>query len=253
MEMFDLTGKVALVTGGNRGIGFSITRGLAKAGATSIIVNRRTEEGQKAAEDLTREGLKAASIPADITSISSITQMTEKAIKNFGKIDILVNNAGVVVRKASEEITEEDWDYVMDVNLKAVFFCCQAVGKEMMKNKMGRIINISSNISFRLQPIRSVYATSKAGLNHLSRALALDWAKYNINVNVLAPSVTITDMNRKYFLEEHPEALETHLKLTPKNRVAYPDDYVGAAVFLASDAADYITGQVLFVDGGVTL
>jgi len=253
VEIFDLTGKVALVTGGNRGIGFSISRGLAKAGATSIIVNRRAEEGQKAAEALTNEGLKAASIPTDITSIPAVVQMTEKAINDFGKIDILVNCAGVVVRKMPEEITEDDWDYVMNLNLKAVFFCCQSIGKEMIKNGMGRIINISSNVSYRLLPVRSIYSASKAGLNHLTRALAFDWAKYNINVNAIAPNVTITDMNRKYFLEDHPEALEAHLKLTPKNRVAYPDDYVGAAVFLASDAADYITGQVIFVDGGVTL
>jgi NAD(P)-dependent dehydrogenase (short-subunit alcohol dehydrogenase family) len=108
-------------------------------------------------------------------------------------------------------------------------------------------------VSNRLQPIRSVYATSKAAINHLTRALAMEWSKYNINVNALAPSVTITDINRKYFLEEHPEALEAHLKLTPKGRVATPEDYVGAAIFLASDEADYVTGQILYVDGGVTL
>lgn len=253
MEIFDLSGRIAMITGGNRGIGLGIAKGLAVAGATVVIVNRKAAEGQSAAESLKKEGLSAVAIPADVCDTSSIATLLTKVVRDFGKIDVLVNNAGVVVRKPTEEISEEDWDYVMDTNLKAVFFCCQLVGREMLRNKRGKIINISSNVSHRLQPIRSVYATSKAGVNHLTRALAQEWAKYNINVNVIAPSVTITDMNRKYYLEDHPEALEAHLRLTPRGRVAAPEDYVGAAVFLASDAADYVTGQILYVDGGVTL
>ena len=253
MEIFDLSGRIAVVTGGNRGIGLAISRGLATAGATVVIVNRKAPEGQSAAESLRKDGLSAVAIPADVTSTSSINQMVAKVIGDLGRIDILVNNTGVVVKKPATEISEEDWDYVVNTNLKAAFFCCQTVGREMIKNNKGRIINISSNASSKQQPLRSVYSTSKAGLNHLTRALAQEWAKYNINVNVLAPSVTITDMSRKYFMEEHPEALEEHLRLTPKGRVAYPEDYVGAAVFLASDASDYVTGQILFVDGGLTL
>jgi NAD(P)-dependent dehydrogenase (short-subunit alcohol dehydrogenase family) len=253
MELFDLSGKIAVVTGGNRGIGFAIARGLAKAGATAIIANRKAAEGQKAAQSLKKEGLKAAAIPVDVTDASSIAAMVEKAVSDFGKIDILVNNAGVVLRKPAADVSVEEWDYLMNINLRGVFFCCQAVGREMIKNKKGKIINISSNVSNRLQPIRSVYCTSKAGINHLTRALALEWAEHNINVNVLAPTVTITDINRKFFVEEHPEALEWHLKLTPMGRVATPEDYVGTAIFLASSASDYVTGQVVFVDGGVTL
>ncbi|MFQ5997365.1 MAG: SDR family NAD(P)-dependent oxidoreductase [Dehalococcoidales bacterium] len=253
MEIFDLSGRIAIVTGGNRGIGLSIAKGLASAGATIIIVNRRAAEGQSAAESLKKEGLNAVSIPTDVTSTSSIAKMVSKVISDFGKIDILVNNAGIVIRKPAEEFSEEDWDRIMDTNLKGVFFCCQTVGREMIKNKKGKIINVSSNISARVQPIRAAYATSKAGLNHLTRSLAYEWAKYNVNVNALAPTVTITDMNKKYFLEEHPEELETYVGLTPKGRVAYPEDYVGAAIFLASDASNYITGQILYVDGGITL
>jgi len=253
MEIFDLSGKIAIVTGGNRGIGFAIARGLAGAGATAIIANRKAAEGQKAAQSLKKEGLKAAAIPVDVTDASSIAAMVEKAVSDFGKIDILVNNAGVVLRKPAADVSVEEWDYLMNINLRGVFFCCQAVGREMIKNKKGKIINISSNVSHRLQPIRSVYCTSKAGMNHLTRALALEWAEHNINVNVLAPTVTITDINRKFFVEEHPEALEWHLKLTPMGRVATPEDYVGTAIFLASSASDYVTGQVVFVDGGVTL
>ena len=253
MEIFNLTGKTAIVTGGNRGIGLGIARGLASAGANVVIVNRKTADGQNTAESLGKEGLSAVAISADVNDTSSIEKMVSKVISDFEGIDILVNNTGVIVRKPAEEMLEEDWDYIIDTNLKAVFFCCQLVGREMIRNKKGRIINISSNVSYRVSSQRSVYAASKAGLNHLTRALAYEWAKYNINVNVLAPSVTITDLNRKYFVEEHPEALEAHLRLTPKGRVAYPEDYVGAAIFLASDASDYVTGQILFVDGGVTL
>ncbi len=253
MKYFDLSGKVAVVTGGNRGIGFGITKGLAGAGATVVITNRDAAAGQKAAASLEQEGFKVAAVSADVTSVPSIQNMVSRVIGDYGKIDILVNNAAVVLRKPAEDVLEEEWDNLMDLNVRGTFFCCQIVGKEMMRGNGGKIINISSNVAYRLQPIRSVYATSKAAINHLTRALAMEWSKYNINVNVLAPSVTITDINRKYYTEEHPEALEAHLKLTPKGRVATPEDYVGAAIFLASDEADYVTGQILYVDGGVTL
>jgi 2-deoxy-D-gluconate 3-dehydrogenase len=179
--------------------------------------------------------------------------LVARVISEFGKIDILVNSVGVIVRKPAEEVSEEEWDYVIDTNLKGVFFCCQSVGREMIRSKRGRIINISSNIVQRLQPMRVAYAASKAGINHLTRALALEWAKVNINVNAIAPSVTITDINKKFYLEEHRDQLEEHIRLTPKGRVAYPEDYVGAAIFLASDASDYVTGQILYVEGGAAL
>jgi len=230
MKYFDLSGKVAVVTGGNRGIGFGITKGLAGAGATVVITNRDAAAGQKAAASLEQEGFKVAAVSADMTSVPSIQNMVSRVIGDYGKIDILVNNAAVVLRKPAEDVLEEEWDNLMDLNVRGTFFCCQIVGKEMMRGNGGKII-----------------------INHLTRALAMEWSKYNINVNVLAPSVTITDINRKYYTEEHPEALEAHLKLTPKGRVATPEDYVGAAIFLASDEADYVTGQILYVDGGVTL
>jgi len=253
MEIFNLSGRVAIVTGGNRGIGFSIAKGLASSGATVIIANRKAADGQSAAESLKKEGLNAVAIPVDVTSTSSITKLVSKVISDFGKIDILVNCAAVITRKPAEEYPEEEWDRLMNTNLKGVFYCCQAVAREMIKNKKGKIINISSNISARVQVIRAAYATSKAGLNHLTRSLAYEWGKYNINVNVLAPTVTITDINRKYFLEERPEELQKYIEQTPMGRIAEPDDYVGTAIFLASDASNFVTGQVIFVDGGITL
>ena len=253
MDIFELSGRVAIVTGGNRGIGFSIAKGLANSGATIIIANRKAADGQSAAESLKKEGLNAVAIPVDVTSTSSITKLVSKVISDFGKIDILVNCAAVITRKPAEEYPEEEWDRLMNTNLKGVFYCCQAVAREMIKNKKGKIINISSNISARVQVIRAAYATSKAGLNHLTRSLAYEWGKYNINVNVLAPTVTITDINRKYFLEERPEELQKYIEQTPMGRIAEPDDYVGTAIFLASDASNFVTGQVIFVDGGITL
>jgi len=252
MELFDLSGKVAIVTGGNQGIGFGIARGLAAAGATVVIANRRASEGQSAAESLKKEGLNAVAIPTDVSSTSSIAALVSKVISNFGKIDILVNNAGVIVRKPAEDTTEDDWDHIMDTNLRGLFFCCQLVGREMIKRKKGKIINVSSVISQITQPSRSVYAISKAGVSHLTRALALEWSRYNININAIGPGVTVTDLNKKYFTE-HPEELQAFADSVPRRREGYPKDYAGAAVFLASDASDYVCGQTLLVDGGMAL
>lgn len=253
MDLFNLSKKVAIITGGNRGIGFGIAKALASAGAEVVIANRRIDEGQSAAETISNEGFKASAVSVDVSSIPSIYDMTAKVIKDFGKIDILVNCAGMVIRKPAEEFPEEDWDRLMNVNLKGVFYCCQAVGQEMIKKKRGKIINISSNISARVQVNRTAYATSKAGLNHMTRSLAYEWGKYGINVNVLAPTVTITGMNRNYFTKDHPEELQKYIEQTPMGRVAELDDYAGTAVYLASDASNFVTGEVIFVSGGITL
>lgn len=252
MEMFDLTGRTAIVTGGNQGIGFAIARGLARAGVSVVIANRRAEEGRKAAESLRAEGLTAVAIPADASSRSSVETLVTRTISELGKIDILVTSAGAIVRKPIEDISEEEWDRVMDTNLKGVFLCCQLAGRHMIQRKKGKIINISSNIAATLQLLRSVYATSKAGVSHLTRAFALEWAKYNVNVNAIGPGPTITGFNKKYF-EEHPDDLQLRVNSIPMGRMGDPADYVGAAIFLASDASDFVTGQTLIVDGGSTL
>ena len=252
MNIFDLSGKVAIVTGGNQGIGFGIAKGLASVGATVVIANRRATEGQNAAESLKKEGLNAVAIPTDVSRMSSVASLVSKVVSDFGKIDILVNNAAVIVRKPIEDFTEEEWDQIMNTNLRGLFLCCQLVGREMIKKKKGKIINISSVLSQIVQPGRSVYAVAKAGVSHLTRALALEWGKYNINVNAIGPGLTITPLNKKYF-EENPEDLKNLVASIPKGREAYPQDYAGAAIFLASDASDYITGQTLLVDGGMSL
>ena len=252
MKIFDLSGKIAIVTGGNQGIGLAISRGLATAGATVVIANRRPVEGQTAAESLEKEGLNAVAIPTDVSDESSIAALVSKVINDFGTIDILVNNAGVIVRKPAEDISKEEWDYIMNINLKGVFFCCQLVGREMIRRRKGKIINISSDASQRAMPERSVYAASKAGVSHLTRCLALEWAKYNINVNAIGPGPTITPLNKKYY-EEHPEKLEQTIQSLPIGRMGDTSDYVGAAIFLASEASNFVIGQTLLVEGGSTI
>lgn len=252
MKLFDLTGRTAIVTGGSLGIGFGIARGLASAGASVVIASRRETLARSAAESLQKEGFSAVAVPTDVSQTSSIDAMVSRVIKDFGKIDILVNNAGFVIRKPAEDFTEEEWDRLMATNLRGLFFCAQRVGREMIRSRKGKIINISSVVSQVAQSGRAVYAVSKAGISHVTRTLALEWAPYNINVNAIGPGVTITDINKEHFAE-HPEELRKFVDAIPLGREAYPDDYAGAAVFLASDASDYVTGQILLVDGGMVL
>jgi NAD(P)-dependent dehydrogenase (short-subunit alcohol dehydrogenase family) len=252
MDFFDLSGKVAVVTGGNRGIGFAIAEGLATAGAALVIANRNPDEGQRAADTLKSEGFQAIAVQTDVSDKSSVGNLIKAVTDEFRQIDILVNSAGVIQRGPVEDFTEEQWDYIININLKGLFFCCQLAGREMIKQKKGKIINISSNVSEVIQSLRVVYAVSKAGVSHLTRGLALEWAKYNINVNAIGPGPTITELNKTYF-EENPADLQERIDSIPMARVGAPLDHVGAAIFLASDASDYVTGQTLLVDGGSTI
>ena len=252
MGLFDLKEKVAIVTGGNSGIGFAIAGGLAGAGAAVVVANRNAEAGQKAADAIRGEGFIATSVPTDVSEKSSVTNLVATVMQDFKRIDILVNSAGVIDRGPVEDFTEAQYDYIMDINLKGLFFCCQLIGKEMIKQGKGKIVNISSNVSEVIQAGRVVYAASKAGVSHLTRGLALEWAKYNINVNAIGPGPTITELNKTYF-EENPADLQERIDSIPMARVGDPMDLVGAAIFLSSEASNYVTGQTLLVDGGSTL
>lgn len=251
-ELFDLSGRIAIVTGGSRGIGSAIAEGLASAGASVIIAARSADEVEKAVATIRAMGLAAASHPVDVTSRASVQQLAADVLKQFGAIDILVNSAAAIQRMPIEEATDEAWDALMTTNLRGVFLCCQVVGIEMIKRRRGKIINISSNITQVLQPLRGVYAVTKAGVSHLTRVLALEWAPYHINVNAIAPAPTITDINRKYF-EEHPDDLQKRIQSVPMGRLGDPKDYAGMAILLASKASDFVTGQTIFVDGGSNL
>jgi NAD(P)-dependent dehydrogenase (short-subunit alcohol dehydrogenase family) len=178
--------------------------------------------------------------------------MVPEVIKQFGKIDILVNNAAAIIRKPAEKYTEEDWDTMGDTNFKGTFFMSKFVVKEMMKRKKGKIINISSVLSQMGQVGRSIYASTKAGISHMTRVTGIEWIKYGINVNAIGPGLTVTELNREFF-QTHPDDYQKILNGIPANRGAQPDDYIGAAIFLASDASDYMVGQTLIVDGGMTI
>jgi NAD(P)-dependent dehydrogenase (short-subunit alcohol dehydrogenase family) len=251
-DLFDLSGKVALVAGGSRGIGFAVAEGLASAGAKVVVANSTPDQGERAAAQIRAQGYDARAIPLDIRQRASIDALVAATLKAYGRIDILVNAIGVIRRGPIEAVTEDDWDTMMGVNLRGAFLLCQAVGREMIAQRHGKIINISSNVSQVLQPHRGAYAVTKAGMSHLTRVLGLEWAPHGINVNAIAPAPTITDLNRKFF-EDNPKDLEARKQSIPLGRLGAPADYVGAAVFLASKASDFVTGQTYFVDGGSNL
>jgi NAD(P)-dependent dehydrogenase (short-subunit alcohol dehydrogenase family) len=252
LDLFNLSGRVTILTGASRGIGFAIAEGLASAGARIVIADILKEEGEKASEELNSKGYISNFIKVNVTDRGSVQKMVSDTLKVFGQIDILVNCAGIILRKPIEEVTDEEWTSVMDVNLRGVFLCSQLVGIEMIRRKQGKIINISSNVSQVLQPLRGVYAVTKAGVSHLTKVMALEWALHHINVNAIAPAPTMTSLNTKYF-EDHPEDLNERIRSIPLGRMGNPQDYVGIAILLASNASDFITGQTIFVDGGSIL
>jgi len=252
MSLFDLSDRTAVVTGGNRGIGFAIAEGLARQGARVVIANRNEQGGLAAVQRLLDQGLRAEAVTADVSVGASVARLVDTVLQRHGRIDILVNSAAVITRKPVEEFTEEEWDRIMNTNLRGAFLCCRDVGRHMIERRKGKIINISSNVSQVVQPLRSVYCVSKAGLSHLTRALGLEWAPYGVNVNAIGPGPTITELNQKFF-EENPRDLQARIDSIPMGRMGKPGDHVGAALFLASEASDYMTGQTLIVDGGTNL
>lgn len=252
MSLFDLSDRTAVVTGGNRGIGFAIAEGLATQGARVVIANRNEQGGLAAVQRLLDQGLRAEAVTTDVSVGASVAHLVDAVLQRHGRIDILVNSAAVITRKPVEDFTEEEWDRIMNTNLRGAFLCCRDVGRHMIERRKGKIINISSNVSQVVQPLRSVYCVSKAGLSHLTRALGLEWAPYGVNVNAIGPGPTITELNQKFF-EENPRDLQARIDSTPMGRMGKPGDHVGAALFLASEASDYMTGQTLIVDGGTNL
>jgi 2-deoxy-D-gluconate 3-dehydrogenase len=245
-KAFDLTGKVAIVTGGYRGLGRGMAIGLAKAGADVVLVDR--EEANETADVVRSLGRKTLTLSADLMSIDRIPAIVQKTIETFGTVDILVNNAGTIRRTPAVDYSEKDWDDIMAVNAKTVFFFSQAVGRDMMKRKYGKIINIASLLSFQGGILVPAYAASKGAVAQVTKALANEWASSGINVNAIAPGYMATDNTKA--LREDAQRSKAILERIPAGRWGTPEDLAGVAVFLASPASDYVNGHVLVVDGG---
>ena len=252
MKLFDLTERVAIVTGGNGGIGLGMARGLAEAGAAVIVAGRDQAKGGQAVRELQALGAKAAFVAVDVKSESSCRAMVRAAAHEFGRLDILVNNAGTNIRRRPEEYALEEWRTLLEINLTGAFACCQAAYPEMVRSGGGKIINIGSMMSIFGASFAAPYAASKGGIVQLTKALAAAWARENIQVNAVLPGWIDTDLTRQ--ARQQIDGLhERVLARTPAGRWGTPADLAGIAVFLASPASDFVTGTAIPVDGGYAI
>ena len=249
--MFDLTGKVAIITGATKGLGAGMAEMFAKAGANVVVVSRSQTDCEAKAAALTAEfGAEAYAHSCDVSQMDSIQKLVDDTVAKFGHIDVLVNNAGIAVTKPSVDLTEAEWDRVMNTNLKGVFFLAQAVGRLMIEQKHGKVINIAS--MFGLVGDKNVipYLASKGGVLQMTRGLALEWAKHNVQVNAVAPGYVITAINNE---ELNTESTRKYiLGKTPMRRYGEAEEVASVVLFLASYEASYVTGSVYSVDGGWT-
>jgi NAD(P)-dependent dehydrogenase (short-subunit alcohol dehydrogenase family) len=248
---FSLKDKVALVTGASRGIGEAIAVGLAQAGADLAIASRKLPDLEKVAEEAKKLGRKCLPVQAHLGKLEEINQFVKRVLEEFGKIDILVNNAATNPTMAQAiDVDERAWDSIMNLNLKGLFFLSQAVGRVMREKGGGKIINVSSvaGITPDLLPL---YSISKAGVNMVTKVMAQQWAQYNIRVNAIAPGLTKTRFSEA--LWKNPDILKLAMFKTPMGRPAEPEEMVGAIIYLASDASSYVTGQIIAIDGGITI
>lgn len=249
-KLFEVKEQVVLVSGGSRGIGHAIAAGFASRGASVIITGRREASLTDVASDLSELGSPVKGVVCDVAEPDQIEALVEEVIQDYGRIDTLINVAGVNRRKPALDVTIEDYDYVMDINLRGAFILSQSVGRHMIERARGSQINIASLNSDR--PLKDVapYAMSKAAIAHMTRSLALEWGPLGVRVNALAPGFILTDLTRKLWSDETMK--QWGKANTPQGRLGKPEDMVGTAVFLASPASEFLTGQVLYVDGGFT-
>jgi NAD(P)-dependent dehydrogenase (short-subunit alcohol dehydrogenase family) len=250
LDLFSLKGKTGFVTGAARGIGRGIASGLAEAGAKVAIVDIDFERAKKTAEELTVLGLECFPVQADVSKKDQVGGMVDRILSRWGRLDIAVNNAGTCRNVPAEEMSEADWDVVVDLNLKAVFLCAQAAGRVMIRQKSGSVINIAS-MSARIvnfpQPQVS-YNAAKAGVIHLTRSMAAEWAPHGVRVNSISPGYVNTGL-----LQPAKDLHPIWIERTPQKRIGEPWEIAGMAVYLASDAARYCTGSDMVIDGGYTL
>jgi len=248
--LFDLNGQVAIVTGTSRGLGQYFARALARAGADLVLTSRDRKTLAPFEAEISALGRRSVSLDLDVRDHESIQQMAAAACEAFGRIDILVNNAGCNVRKPALEVTWDDWNLILDTNLRGSFFVAQAVAKYMLERKYGRIINVGSVTSVAGYAGLGPYGASRGGIRQLTMSLADDWGKFGITVNTLAPGWFRTAQNKVMY--EDTEWVDYLTERIPLKRPGQPDDLDGAIVFLASEASRYVTGQTLLVDGGIS-
>lgn len=249
-DLFDLRGKVSIVTGGGRGLGLALAEGLAEAGSNIVICSRKESNCHEAAQRIERTGVRAVGVGCDITQPEDISKLRDFALKEFGKIDILINNSGATWGAPTEDYPIEGWKKVIDVNVTGTFLCSQIIGKTMIEKGGGKIINISSifgGVGCKSEVMDAIaYNTSKGAIEAFTKDLAVKWAKHRVYVNAIAPAFIETEMTH-VTMEEGRAHILSHV---PIGRFGLPDDLKGAVVFLSSAASDYMTGTVLFVDGG---
>ncbi|MBP1924926.1 NAD(P)-dependent dehydrogenase (short-subunit alcohol dehydrogenase family) [Sedimentibacter acidaminivorans] len=247
-QSYDFTGKVAIITGSTKGLGYGMAMLLAKNGADVVVNSRHNDDCEKVAEELRKIGRKVLAFSADVSKREQVEKMIDKTVECFGRIDILVNNAGVGITKSSFDVTEKEWDEVINIDLKGVFFTSQLAGRVMAKQKSGNIINIASLggviSSAKLVP----YMAAKSGVIHMTKGLAVEWSKYNIRVNAVAPGYVPTPMTEPILKDEKSYKILTGL--TPMRRLGEVEEIANVVMFLASDYSKYITGETIIADGG---
>jgi NAD(P)-dependent dehydrogenase (short-subunit alcohol dehydrogenase family) len=251
-NMFDLTSKAALVVGGGGGIGGASALSMAEFGANIVVADLNLAAAEDIAHQIEKSGGQAIALKVDITSAEQVEAVAQRTINEFGKIDILLNSTGATVRKPLMETSLEEWNHVLEVNFTGAFHLSKSVGREMIKNKSGKIIHIASTGGVRAGANFSIYGASKAALLHLVKGLALEWAPYQINVNAIAPTATETNFTADFYAA-NPDKKANTIKNHPFGRIGRLDDYVGAAVYLASSASDFVNGEVIVIDSGKTI
>jgi len=251
LELFDLTGKTAMITGSTKGLGEVAAIALAKAGANIAVCGRNRKNLEKVSKSIKNLGRDSAGFSLDVTSKQSVQEGVEQILKYFGKVDILVNNAGVNHRVPVLEFTEEAWDLVINTNLKGYFLVAQAVVPQMIERGYGKVINMSSIFGLTPLPDQLAYSSSKGGVNQLTRVMALEWAKKGIRVNAVAPTYFETELVTQ--IRNDPERFKFINERTPMGRWGQPNEMEGIVIFLAAPASDFITGQIIYIDGGWTV
>ncbi|MBS4197629.1 SDR family NAD(P)-dependent oxidoreductase [Lederbergia citri] len=254
LDKFNLNDHVSVVTGAARGLGKAMAEALVQAGSNLVIADIDYEEATKTAKKLMKEsGKEVLVVGTDVTKEDSVNNMVDNVVGHFGKIDVLINNAGIVINEKAEEMSIENWYKVIDINLNGVFIVSKAIGKVMIRQKGGSIINVSSmsGIIVNTPQCQSSYNASKAGVIMLTKSLAMEWAKHNVRVNAIAPGYMKTELTKKFF-ENSGEMVDMWMNSTPMGRPGLPEELGGIALYLASDASSFATGSVFTIDGGYT-